>query len=157
MKNKIVMWIIVALLLLSLTANIVLLLQLRSSKIMSYVGIGAVEMVSTEVTELYIASGWNPYREGTVNDPELAQKLLATLRSGCFQKTTEFLPSSAPGSDAMPWFRFEAEGHTYSVAVGVDQIKLTVDGESQWYYTNISPVLKQIIKEAEETYLADEN
>lgn len=157
MKKNIFMGIVAVLLLLSLAANIVLLLQLRSSKIMSYVGIGAAEMVSAEVTELYIASGWNPYREGTINDPELAQKLLDTLRSGCYQEAPEFATSSAPGSDAMPWFRFEAEGHTYSVAATSDCIRFTVDGEAKCYYTNIGPELMRLIREAEETYLAEEN
>lgn len=157
MKNKIVMWIIIALLLLSLVANIVLLLQLRSSKIMSYVGIGAAEMVNAEVTELYIASGWNPYREGTVNDPELAQKLLDTLRSGCYQEAPDFPENKNPGDGAFPWFRIETDGHTYSVAATSDRIRFTVDGESKCYYTNIGPELMRLIKEGEETYLAEEN
>lgn len=152
MKNKVVVIPLVVVLscalLVSVCITIVALRKSGSGRIMDVYDIGLGGLMNSEVQEMYLDEGSNPDLKGELYDENVLKDIREVLLNGCYQSAPEPVLSSAPGSDVCPSIRLKTADAVYSIAVKGGVLSVTADGETRYYYTNISHRIGGIINDA---------
>lgn len=137
-KTYIVLMLMLALCLIaSIIINIVSISTLKKQQIMDYNQIGLSDLIESDVTESFVDEGNNPNLQGVFDDPIAVEQLCSILASGCYQRCSPITNDSAPGSNSFPFIRLKTVDHTYAIAVLGDRVRITIDGESKCYFSNI--------------------
>ena len=129
----------------SIIINIVSIIGLRHQQIMDCSQIGLSELIGADISEAFVDEGNNPNLQGVFDDPVAVDELYSILERGCYQHCSPIIRDSAPGSNSFPFIRLKTENHTYAIAVMGNRIRITIDDESNCYYSNIQYELLQLI------------
>lgn len=151
MKNKVTVLLFIVLLcalIASVVVNIITLRKCDRSRIMNVYDIGLGDLLNSEVKEMYVDEGSNPDLKGEFYDDGVIEDVREVLLSGCFQQASEPVIDSAPGSGVHPYFRFQTENVVYSLGIKGNVLSVTIDGEKQFYYTNVRHRIGKIINDA---------
>lgn len=150
--------VLIILLAASLAGNIILAAQMKAMKITDYLGAGLVGLKASEVKEISVSHGGNPYWSGVVEDPELVETVCAMLRSGCYQAAPSIGTNRNPnpGDGAYPSAILETEEHRYVLIVAMDRIEIYVDGEVQCYFTDFQTELRAVLSGAAQEHFETE-
>ncbi len=143
--KKYIIPILIVCLIASIIINIVSIIGLKNRQIMDCSQIGLSELIGSDISEAFIDEGNNPNLQGVFDDPVAVEQLFTILERGCYQHCSPIISNSAPGSNSFPFIRLKAENHTYAISVMGNKIRVTVDGESKCYYSNIRYELLQLI------------
>ena len=136
---------ILLLLIISLILNIIVISNLKSIRIMDYHQVGLSSLINDDITEMFVDQGNDPDLQGVFSDEQFAQKICDVLKKGCYQACPRFNSNDAPGSHSHPFVRFTTESHTFAIVVFQEKVKISIDGSSEYYYSNISKELETII------------
>lgn len=139
----------------SVVVNIVAVRTMKTSQIMDCSQIGLSSLIQSNVTEIYVDEGNNPNLQGDIFDPEAIKELCNILKNGCYQKCSSIIKDLTPGSNSFPFVRLKTEDHTYAIANLGDRVRITIDGQSQCYYSNIQYELNQLINNMVDDYFID--
>ena len=141
------------LLVLSLAGNVILALRMKDAKIWDYFGAGLIELDIAQVQEVTLSDGANPYWRGVVEDPQLLEAVCTMVKDGCYQRAPDFKKNRNPGDGAFPSIKLQTPEHTYVLTAGMDRVRITIDGDSQCYYTNFTTQLRVLLtNKAEEHF-----
>lgn len=141
----IVLGVLLFLLAASLCLNIVVLGRLKSARIMDYSQVGLYPLMDADIKEMFVDQGNDPSLRGSFSDEEAAGEILELLRRGCYQAAPEPARDNNPGTNSYPFIRFTTDEHTFSLAALGDRVRISVDGSSECYYSNIDTELKIMI------------
>ena len=129
----------------SIVVNVVAINMIQTRHITNCIQIGLAPLINGNILEMYVDDQNNPYVDATVNDPEIIQAAIDILDSGCYQKCGPVPNGSAPGSNMFPYIRIQVDEHTYVIEVITDRICVVIDGQKQYYRSNIQHKMQQWI------------
>lgn len=128
--------------------------DIRTKEILTYSETGMGDLYYDAyfemIEEMYVDSASDPYQWGSFFDYKVAAELIEILNEGIFQKCADINLNGAQGSGVWPCFVFKSEHHTYYIAVvsaGTGTIELSIDGNTQFYNTNIAGKVLDLIKQ----------
>ncbi len=145
---------IVLLLIILLIMSILIIHDLRSIRIMDHFQVGLSPLMNEEIIEMFVSQGSNPDLQGTFSDEHFAEKVRELLKNGCYQPCSEVKSDNAPGSNSHPYLRFTTEDHVVVIVVMQEKMKISIDGSSEYYYSNIWTELKIMIDDVLAEYFA---
>lgn len=134
------------------TLNVITIIELKSAKIMDYHQVGLSSLVTKDIKEMFVDEGNNPNLCGIFNDQQIAEKIRDIIKKGCYQKCSAIITDSSPGSNSYPFLRLTTENHTFAIAIAKEKIRISIDGTSQCYYSNIRTEMKDLIDDILNTY-----
>lgn len=136
-KTYAVMLLLALCLIASIIINIFSITALKNRQILDCSQIGLSELIESDITESFVDEGNNPKLRGVFDDSSAVEQLCDILANGYYQRCSPTNNNSAPGSNSFPFIRLKTEEHTYAIAVLGDKVRITIDGESKYYYSNI--------------------
>lgn len=140
------------LLIISLILDVIIISNLKSIRIMDYHQVGLSPLINDDIKEMFVDQGNDPDLQGVFSDEQFAQKICDVLKNGCYQSCPQLNSDDAPGSHSYPFIRFTTESHTFAILVSKEKVKISIDGSSKYYYSNIGQELKIIIYDILEEY-----
>ncbi len=151
--NSVLLLLLCVCLLSSIIVNIIVVRELGSARVMSFRQITRSSPLDVDdITATYVNEGSNPDLRGEFNDPELVEQALNILYSGCYQRGRRPKFNKSPGSGTFPFIRITTNKHTYGIAVFAEQLRISIDGESSYYYSNVNYEFWALIDEILETH-----
>lgn len=157
MKAKlhyIILFLLIIALIISSAMNIVMVKKVESMHIMGYDRLGLVRLGSETICRMYVDAYENPNYAGEFYNAEALTPLFEIMKTGCYQKAPDVKIDSGNGSGVCDWVRIETDQGTYAIAAYSHVVRITINGESQCYYTNICIQLADIIRDIAENELA---
>lgn len=131
----------------SLSMNVVLLRKTTALRLLDVTDVGLTPLLGAEITEMYIDEDNNPDFRGTFQDEEVAERLKALLENAVFQAYEATGYSAAPGSGTVPYLRITTPEHTFAIGDGQTHLKITIDGVTRRYTSNIRYSISCLINE----------
>ncbi len=150
MKHKKIIVFLTALLcialIFSVTGNIVLLQKQKAMIILDYSDVNLSALTASQITQMYIDDMSHPDLHSDFYDIQFAENLCSVLENACYQLAPRPSFSGNAGAGLYSYIKLTTDDSVFTLGVYGDKLKISINGEEQWYYTNSHTQIKQLIE-----------
>ena len=145
-KSAIVLTVLLCIaLIFSVTGNIVLLQKQNAMIILDYSDVNLSALTASQITQMYIDDMSHPELHSDFYNIQFAEDLCSVLENACYQRALKPSFSGNPGAGVYSYVKLTTDEAVFTLGVCGDKLKISIDGEEQWYYTNAHTRIKQLI------------